>query len=242
MCIALGALEEVLVSGIGPIRFRGRSFIAFALAPGLPVIEWLAQLDDWMRNSNGFFVGRPVILDLTSIELRRAEIEHLLSELQTRGIRIMGIEGAEPGKLGPKMPPVLKGGRPAAIDGSRASVSREPPQATRQEGTSLLIEAPLRSGQSVVFPNGDVTVVGWIASGAEVVAGDSIHVYGAIRGRALAGANDNSKARIFCNRAEPELLAIDGFYRTAEDIDGSLHGRAIQVWLEGDALRIAAVD
>jgi septum site-determining protein MinC len=193
-----------------------------------------------MRNSNGFFVGRPVILDLTSIELRRAEIEHLLSELQTRGIRIMGLEGAEPDELGPNMPPVLKGGRPTPIDRSLASVGRKPP--ARLETTSLLIERPLRSGQSVVFPEGDVTVLGWIASGAEVVAGDSIHVYGAIRGRALAGANGNSKARIFCNRAEPELLAIDGFYRAAEDIDASLHGRAIQAWLEGDILRIAAVD
>ena len=230
------------MSSIGPVRLRGRSFIAFALAPELPVLEWLAQLDVWLRNSVGFFVGRPVILDLTSVELSGAAIEHLVSELETRDIRIMGIEGAEPDKLGSKLPPVLKGGRPAAIDGSRASVSREPPQAPRREGTSLLIETPLRSGQSVVFPNGDVTVVGWIASGAEVVAGDSIHVYGAIRGRALAGLNGNSKARIFCSRAEPELLAIDGFYRTAEDIDASLHGRAIQVWLDGDALRIAAVD
>ena len=228
--------------GIGPMRLRGRSFLAFAFTPELPLVEWLAQLDVWMRNSVGFFVGRPVILDLTSVELSGAAIEHLVSELETRDIRIMGIEGAEPDKLGPKMPPVLKGGGPAAIDGSRASVNREPPQAPRREGTSLLIETPLRSGQSVVFPNGDVTVVGWIASGAEVVAGDSIHVYGAIRGRALAGLIGNSKARIFCSKAEPELLAIDGFYRTAEDIDASLHGRAIQAWLEGDALRIAAVD
>ena len=228
--------------GIGPMRLRGRSFLAFALTPEPPLVEWLAQLDVWMRNSVGFFVGRPVILNLTSVDLSVAAIEHLVSELETRDIRIMGIEGAEPGKLGPKMPPVLKGGRPAAVDGSRASVSREPLQAPRREGTSLLIETPLRSGQSVVFPNGDVTVVGWIASGAEVVAGDSIHVYGAIRGRALAGLNGNSKARIFCSKAEPELLAIDGFYRTAEDIDASLHGRAIQVWLEGDALQVAAVD
>ena len=228
------------MSGIESIRFRGRSFIAFALAPGLPVIEWLAQLDDWMRNSHGFFTGRPVILDLTAIELKRAEIEHLLSELQTRGIRIMGLEGAEADELGPDMPPALKGGRSAPIDRSLVSVGREPRM--RLKTTSLLIESPLRSGQSVVFPEGDVTILGWVASGAEVVAGDSIHVYGAIRGRALAGVNGNSKARIFCNRAEPELLAIDGFYRTAEDIDASLHGRAIQAWLEGDILRIAAMD
>ena len=129
------------MSGIGPIRFRGRSFMAFALAPGLPVIEWLAQLDDWMRNSNGFFVGRPVILDLTSIELRRAEIEHLLSELQTRGIRIMGFEGAEPDELGPNMPPVLKGGRTVPIDRSGHICTRGRPNYRTQcvnRGQALL--------------------------------------------------------------------------------------------------------
>jgi septum site-determining protein MinC len=225
-----------------PMRLRGRSFIAFALAPEPPIVEWLAQLDGWMRNSAGFFVGRPVLLDLSSVDLSAAVIEHLVSELEAREIRVMGIEGAAPAELRPKMPPVLNGGRPAAIDGSRSSVSREPTQAARREATSLLIETPLRSGQSVVFPQGDVTVVGWIASGAEVVAGGSIHVYGAIRGRALAGANGTPNARIFCRRAEPELLAIDGVYRTAEDIDTSLHGRAIQVWLEGHALQVAAVD
>ena len=227
---------------VGPIRFRGRSFIAFALAPEPPVLEWLAQLDDWTRNSPGFFVGRPVILDLTSIELSRSDIEHLVSGLQMRDIRITAMEGAEPDKLGPKTPPILKGGRPAAMDGSRFSMRRDPLEASRPEATSLLIEGPLRSGQSIVFPRGDVTVVGSIASGAEVVAGESIDVYGAIRGRALAGVNDSPKARIFCSRAEPELLAIDGFYRTAENIDASLHGRAIQAWLECDVLRISAID
>ena len=82
------------MSGILPMRLRGRSFLAFALAPELPVVQWLAHLDVWMRNSVGFFVGRPVILDLTSVELSGAAIEHLVSELETRDIRIMGIEGA----------------------------------------------------------------------------------------------------------------------------------------------------
>jgi septum site-determining protein MinC len=108
--------------------------------------------------------------------------------------------------------------------------------------TSLLLEEPVRSGQSVIFLGGDVTVMGSIASGAEVVAGGSIHVYGAIRGRAMAGANGNPRARIFCRRAEPELLAIDGYYRTSEDINGSLQGRPIQAWLEGDDMKITALD
>ena len=72
-----------------------------------------------------------------------------------------------------------------------------------------MIEDPVRSGQSVVFMEGDVTVVGSVGSGAEIVAGGSIYVYGTLRGRALAGATGNARARIFCHRVEAELLAID---------------------------------
>jgi septum site-determining protein MinC len=94
----------------------------------------------------------------------------------------------------------------------------------------------VRSGQSVVFPEGDVTIVGSVASGAEVVAGGSIHVYGTLRGRALAGSVGNSSARIFCSKLEAELLAIDGLYKTAEDLEPQLRGQAVQLWLEGDAI------
>ena len=84
--------------------------------------------------------------------------------------------------------------------------------------------------------------VGQVASGAEVVAGGSIHIYGALRGRALAGSMGNSRARIFCRKNEAELLAIDGYYQTTEDIDASLRNRPIQAWLEGDVLMVAASD
>ena len=107
----------------------------------------------------------------------------------------MGLEGAHPDQLGPSLPPLLKGGRPTAgfeaaaptsAENTRASATAGPPQ--RQEPTSLLIESPIRSGQSIIFPYGDVTVLGAVSSGAEVVAGGSIHVYGALRGRAMEQA------------------------------------------------------
>ena len=77
----------------------------------------------------------------------------------------------------------------------------------------------MRSGQSIIFPEGDVTVLGSVGSGAEIVAGGSIHIYGTLRGRAMAGVNGNTTARIYCQKIEAELLAIDGFYQTADDID-----------------------
>ena len=234
------------------IRFRGRSFMAFTLAPEPPVAEWLAQLDKWTRSSPGFFVGRPVVLDLAAVSLSESAIAHLVAELGERGIRIMGLEGADPAALGDKLPPVLLGGRPAgddrpgpAPDAELASTGPAPVAAaepSRREAASLLLESPVRSGQSVIFPFGDVTVVGSVASGAEVVAGGSIHVYGTLRGRAMAGSMGNARARIFCRRNEAELIAIDGYYRTAEDMTAELRGRPVQVWLEGAGLMIAALE
>jgi septum site-determining protein MinC len=105
-----------------------------------------------------------------------------------------------------------------------------------------MIEDPVRSGQSVVFIEGDVTILGSVGSGAEIVAGGSIHVYGTLRGRALAGATGNARARIFCNRVEAELLAIDSHYRTADDIEDALRCRPAQAWLEGGTLQISAMN
>jgi septum site-determining protein MinC len=226
-------------------RFRGRSFLALALAPELPIADWLRELDGWLRRSEGFFAGRPVVLDLSGVKLTKYDFAGLIAELEARGIRLMGIEGADPTWLGPGLPPLLKGGRTAGgIDvpnppaPAKAAIRRGPtPQAT-----SLLLDGPVRSGQTVAFPNGDVSVVGPVASGAEIVAGGSIHVYGALRGRAMAGATGNSRARIFCSKIEAELLAIDGLYKTADAIEADLRGRPIHAWLDGDKIRVVALD
>jgi len=93
-----------------------------------------------------------------------------------------------------------------------------------------------------VFDKGDVTVVGSVGWGAEIMAGGSIHIYGTLRGRAIAGLTGNSRARIFCNKLEAELVAIDGMYRTAEDMEPKLRGRSIQAWLQNDTLMMAALD
>jgi septum site-determining protein MinC len=224
----------------GSMRFRGRSYVAFALVPEPPVADWLGEIDAWIRSSAGFFVGRPVVLDLAAVSLSSAGVAHLVSELEARDIRIMGIEGADPAALGPGLPPVLRGGRAASSPEPAASAPSTP--AEPKEPSSLLLDAPVRSGQSIFFPVGDVTVLGSIASGAEVVAGGSVHIYGTLRGRAMAGCNGNRRARIFCRRLEAELLAIDGYYRAADDIAPALRSRPVQAWLDDTALSVAEID
>ena len=236
--------NAIAVRPQGAMRLHGRSIMAFVLTPTAPITEWLTALDKRSGTSPAFFVGRPIILDLAAVALNESQIGELIKELAERGIRVMALEGPEPDQLGSSLPPVLKRGRPSASE----ALAPPPPgkgaarPSRRQEPSSLLIETPIRSGQSVIFPNGDITVLGSVASGAEVVAGGSIHIYGALRGRALAGSMGNARARIFCSKNEAELVSIDGYYRTAEEMDASLRSRPTQCWLENRVLAIAALD
>ncbi|MER9690021.1 MULTISPECIES: septum site-determining protein MinC [unclassified Mesorhizobium] len=104
---------------------------------------------------------------------------------------------------------------------------------------TLMIRSPIRSGQLIFHPHGDVIVLGSVASGSEIVATGSIHVYGTLRGRASAGAQGNTAARIFCRRNEAELLSVDGWYCTAEEMDPSVRGKPVQAFLDNGMLRIA---
>jgi len=216
------------------------------LAPTPPLTEWLGELDRWTKTSPDFFAGRLTILDLAALPLDASGIAQLIAILAERGIRIVGLEGADSAQLTPSLPPLLKGGRPAADEQTRGPATPDSSAAAalaRNEPNSLLVETPIRSGQSIVFPYGDITVLGAVSSGAELVAAGSIHVYGALRGRVMAGAmGSNPRARIFCSRNEAELIAIDGYYRTADEMEPALRGRPVQCWLKDRTLSIAALN
>ncbi|MCS6781243.1 MAG: septum site-determining protein MinC, partial [Geminicoccaceae bacterium] len=100
---------------------------------------------------------------------------------------------------------------------------------------------PVRGGQQVSCPDGDLTVLAPVGHGAELVAAGHIHVYGALRGRAFAGCDGDEKAMIFCDQLEAELLSIAGVYLVAEDIDARLVGRRVRVWSDGERLVMAPV-
>jgi septum site-determining protein MinC len=219
-----------------PIRLRGRSYVAFVFYPIVPIIEWLEEIDVTLRQSPGFFAGKPVVLDLSAVDLSQNAITQLISSLEQRGLRVLGIEGVDVSRLSASMPPLLLGGRHCAI------AQEQPKKLEPKKAASMLLDGQVRSGQSIVFPDGDITIVGSVSSGAELVAGGSIHVYGTLRGRAMAGINGNLSARIYCQKIEAELLAIDGYYRTAEEIDAAAYHGPTQVWLEGDVVQITPLN
>lgn len=113
------------------------------------------------------------------------------------------------------------------------------PSVKTQEG--LVITHPVRSGQQLYAEQRDLTVVGMISMDAEVMADGSVHVYGPLRGRALAGARGDTSARIFCNEFNAQLVAIAGHYIVLDEVPEALIGKAVQVWLENEKIQIAAL-
>ncbi len=235
-----------------PVRFRGRSLMALVLRPEPPIDDWLTGLDMLLGRSPGYFTSRPVVADLSAMPDEGDQLIGLIDQLQGRNIRVMAIEGTDALSLGTnaaKLPPVVTNGRPASAPALQAEASaKDETEAASNAASvvqprmvpSLIIEKPIRSGQSVTFAEGDITILGSVASGAEIMAGGSIHIYGALRGRAMAGFA-HKDGRIFCSRLHAELLAIDGIYKTADEMDAALRGRAIQAWTNGDTLVIAGL-
>ncbi|WP_374610000.1 septum site-determining protein MinC [Thermomonas sp.] len=133
---------------------------------------------------------------------------------------------------------------PAAVEPAPAKTPSAP-AATKQAtsaGPGLMQTTPVRSGQQVYAENRDLTVLSAVGTGAEAIADGSIHIYGALRGRALAGAQGNEEARIFCREFHAELVAVAGHYKVLEDIPAELRGKPVQVWLEKGQLKLAALD
>ncbi|MEM9630785.1 MAG: septum site-determining protein MinC [Pseudomonadota bacterium] len=262
------------------MKFKGKSFIAIVLSPEPPFEDWFREIDRIISRSPGFFIDRPIVLDVRGSKIPIDELEELLAGLSERSIRVMGIDGVAGTRLKPGMPPSFSGGR-LTSDVEVPTPSKETSKSTGGDGAkqaegepssknkkahangaaksdsadeaasaaetpvfadaadneaSIVITEPVRSGQSILHPDGDVTVIGSVSSGAEIIAGGSIHVYGALRGRALAGVAGKDNARIFCSRLDAELVSINGLYKVADDFDGSLRNAPTQIRFENETL------
>ncbi|TLG76965.1 septum site-determining protein MinC [Methylocystis sp. B8] len=253
------------------IRFRGRSFPVLTLEPELPIEDWFEQLDGLLAQSPAFFAKKSIVIDLAKLTLEPSQLSELLENLSRRGIRVMGLSGVDPSWASDELPPILAGGRatpqppaeadsvkdagPGSLTSSEEAAFKDIAKSLGSDGATgvksaapapsaapLILLEPVRSGQSIYHPEGDVTVIGSVASGAEIMAGGSVHVYGTLRGRAMAGAYGEKRARIFCRRLEAELLSVCGVYLTAEEISANMQSQPIQAWLDNETVKIARLD
>lgn len=126
----------------------------------------------------------------------------------------------------------------AAIEPAPQRSTPVPPPARPASAVGQLHASPVRSGQQIYAQGRDLTVCATVGAGAEVIADGSVHVYGALRGRALAGAQGNETARIFCREFHAELVSIAGHYKVIEEVPKELRGKPVQIWLEDEKLRM----
>ena len=181
-------MEAVARSRARPIRLRGRSYVAFVFFPVVPVIEWLEEIDATLRQSPGFFAGKPVVLDLSAVDLSQNAITQLISNLEQRGLRVLGIEGVDAERLSVNLPPLLTGGR--LMRDQRRNARRNPRRSrSRHHCCSIRKCAPVSRS---CFPMVTSRSSDQFRRAREIVAGGSIYVYGTLRGRAMAGINGKS--------------------------------------------------
>jgi septum site-determining protein MinC len=167
-----------------------------------------------------------------------SEIERLSEQLGLPLLAKFRASYERDGEAEPAPPPAPR----AKAEPAAKAEAAPAPAAAAPTTPGLIHSTPVRSGQQVYAANRDLSVLANIGAGAEVMADGSIHIYGPLRGRALAGAQGWEQARIFCREFHAELVAIAGRYKVLEEIPKELRGKPVQIWLEGEELKIAALD
>lgn len=177
------------------------------------------HLDEVIAQAPRLFDNTPIVLDFSALPEEEIDLQTLCQILRMRNVLPVAIQGANP--------LVSSIAQCMGLAVLNASSAHDKPilEETRDELTqpveankSKLVTTPVRSGQQVVGKGGDLVITSSVSHGAELLADGHIHVYGALRGRALAGISGDKQARIFCHSLEAELVSIAGFYRLSDAI------------------------
>jgi septum site-determining protein MinC len=198
------------------------------------------QLQEKIQQAPNFFHFAPIVLDLKIANQPNtifdfAALKAILSEIQLIPV---GIKNANPEQahVAAENGFAILRDTPDPKDKDKLANT---PQVNPKDSSSKLITTPVRSGQQIYAPDGDLIVINQVSPGAELIAEGSIHVYGPLRGRALAGVNGNRKARILCQSLEAELVSVAGDYKISEDIEKQAWKIPAQVYIKNDRLQIS---
>jgi septum site-determining protein MinC len=203
--------------------------------------DFFPRLGTMLSLAPGFYRNAPIVLDLSATGLRPpVDFPDFLGRLRELGINPVGIQRAnaawERAAAEAGLPPFPSG---RSVDPSSSSSTDPAPilkEPSKAAGGTRIIAEPVRSGRQVYAHRGDLIVLGPVSHGAELLADGHIHVYGPLRGRALAGMSGDRSARIFCRALEAELVAVAGLYMVSEQLDPALLGKPAQIRFDGDAL------
>ena len=227
-----------------------------------------SELEAKTKQAPGFFENLPVIIDLDKLHVEeQIPFSELIEKCQRHSIKVVAVRaGSEAQQIAAKEAGL---GILAKQKEKAARTQEEPPKTTEPEKIieqvevvkevevikevvktvvqnerqqSKVVHHPIRSGQQVYAADGDLIILASVSAGAEILADGNIHVYGTLRGRALAGVKGNTNARIFCQSMQAELASVAGQYKISEDIDRSVVGKPTQVYLENDTLKFKVIE
>jgi len=213
----------------------------------------LDELTGRVASAPQFFERTAVCLDLSALEKEPSvgELRGVFDAVRRAGMLAVGLAHGTAavdtlarsldvpvltqfrvqGKATPVQPPLREMPKAAA----------PPVEAPVLHPPSLMQHQPVRSGQRVYARNSDLVVTATVGAGAEVIADGCVHIYGTLRGRAVAGARGEVTARVFCQEFHAELISIAGVFRVFETLPPELAGKPVQAWLDGDDLRFARI-
>jgi septum site-determining protein MinC len=216
--------------------------------------EFEETLREKISQAPGFFRDVPLIISLEKYEGLDSELDFfkIIGTCRRNSIHVIGVRGGNddqrrlargaalalmPG-TGQRDRAHETGATPEKAAAPAAPVAQTAPEAR----PTKIISQPVRSGQQIHAPDGDLVILAPVQAGAEVLAAGNIHVYGPLRGRALAGIHGAESARIFCQSLEAELVSIAGHYKISEDIQDSGWKSAVQIQLRDDLLVVTPLD
>jgi len=191
----------------------------------------MTELDSKLAQAPQFFLGAPLVVNLSAIQHDSLNLSALKDLLVSRQLVIVGITGAttvlskQAKDLGLA---IVKAGKQSST----------PPPAPRQ---TKIVKQNIRSGQQVYAKNGDLIIFGAVGNGAEVIADGSIHIYGALRGKAMAGAAGDTSAVIIAHSLEAELVSIAGQYWLAENLQQHSSDKSGCIRLDGESLMVESL-
>ncbi|MCU7799828.1 MAG: septum site-determining protein MinC [gamma proteobacterium symbiont of Lucinoma myriamae] len=217
------------------------------------------QLQKRIQMAPGFFNHTPFVIDLHELPEDKQDLDFVaLKELLlSLSIIPVGVKGADK-SLYPELEAAhLAILAEAASAQKKTKIEHEPepaPEAEKKEEPKApetqqipahrpakIVKQTIRSGQQVYAPGGDLVVIGSVSTGAEILADGNIHIYGTLRGRALAGVRGDQSATIFCHCLQAELSSIAGIYLLSDDLPEDKIGTSVQIYLENEKLQIESI-
>jgi septum site-determining protein MinC len=239
-----------------PFHLRGNTYTMMVLKlidPDHP--EFDGMLRTKIMQAPNFFRHAPLVIDLEEITDTGFDFDGLRARLRDLALVPVGVQGGAPEmqmaalRAGLTVIPAARTPQPMNV--ARSKPEAAPPAADpapvaapapapvpEPRGATLIVTEPVRSGRQIYAPRGDLIVMAPVSQGAELVADGNIHVYSTLRGRALAGVTGDTQARIFVQSLDAELVSVAGFYRISEDIEPALRRKPVQVWLDGNVIRM----